>query len=110
MVCGKSLSMLVSITPLPSQAENGIEADVPNKPLAHPESASAELDKIQSDFAESLKEDEAEAIIDHASENIRIYRRGELPAIGKTAAKKILADENAETTRAPLGAGTRYSD
>ena len=62
---------------------------------------------IQSDFAESLKEDEAEAIIDHASENIRIYRRGELPAIGKTAAKKILADENAETTRAPLGAGTR---
>ena len=52
--------MLVSITPLPSQAENGIEADVPNKPLAHPESASAELDKVQSDFAESLNEDEAE--------------------------------------------------
>ena len=94
--------------PLPSQAENESEAYVPSKPLANPESASPDLDKVQSDFTESLKEDEADAIIDHATDDIRVYRRGQLPAVGKSAAKKMLAEENAETTRAPLGAGTSH--
>ncbi len=94
--------------PLPSQAENESEVCVPSKPLANPESASPDLDKVQSHFTQSLKEDEADAIIDHATDDIRVYRRGQLPAVGKSAAKKMLAEENAETTRAPLGAGTSH--
>jgi ketosteroid isomerase-like protein len=92
--------------PLPSQAENETEAYVPSKPLANPESASADLDKVQSDFAESLKEDKAEAIINNASDDIRVYRHGQLPALGKTAAKKMLVEQDAKTTRTPVGAGT----
>jgi ketosteroid isomerase-like protein len=94
--------------PSPPQAENEASVYVPNKPLAHPESASADLDKAQRELAESLKENEADAMIDRAADDIRIYRRGQLPAVGKDAAKKMLADEGAKTTRTPLGAGTSH--
>jgi ketosteroid isomerase-like protein len=91
--------------PAPQEMETEIRTYVANSPI-HSESASADLEKIQHSFAESLKEDEGDAIIDNASDNIRVYRTGQLPAVGKTAAKKMLADEDAKTTRAPLGAGT----
>jgi len=74
--------------------------------VPRPESASADLDKTQASFAESLKDDEGDAIIDNASDDIRAYRRGQLPAVGKAAAKKMLGKEDAKTSRAPLGVGT----
>ncbi len=92
--------------PQPQESETEIETYAPNSLLLHPDSASADLDKLESEFAESLREDEADAIIDHASDDIRVYRRGQLPAVGKKAAKKMLAEEDAKTSRAPLGAGT----
>jgi ketosteroid isomerase-like protein len=92
--------------PQPKEAETETRTYVPNSPTLQPESASTDLDKVQSEFAESLRDDEADAIIDHASDDLRVYRRGQLPAVGKTAAEKMLADEDAKTSRAPLGAGT----
>jgi ketosteroid isomerase-like protein len=92
--------------PEPQEAESEIKTYIPNHPLVHPESARADLEKIQRSFGESLKKDEADAIIDNASEDIRVYRRGEFPAVGKTAAEKMLGEKNAEATRMPLGAGT----
>jgi ketosteroid isomerase-like protein len=94
--------------PQPQEAETEIRTDVPISPVLQPESASTGLDKLQSEFAESLRDDEADAIIDHASDYIRVYRRGQLPAVGKRAAEKMLADEDAKTSRAPLGAGTSH--
>jgi ketosteroid isomerase-like protein len=64
------------------------------------------LERVQTDFAESLKKDEGDAILDAASEDIRVYRRGLLPAVEKSPAKKMLAAEHAKTSRTPLGAGT----
>jgi len=92
--------------PQREEAEGEIRIHVPNFPLVHPESGSADLDKTEHSFAKSLKEDEADAITDNASNDIRVYRSGHLPAVGKTAAKKMLGDKKAKTTRAPLGAGT----
>ena len=92
--------------PQPQEAETEIRTYIPDSPLLQPESASTDLDKVQSDFTESLRDDEADAVIDHASDDIRVYRRGQLPAVGKTAAEKMLADEDAKTSRAPQGAGT----
>ena len=66
----------------------------------------ADLEKIQRSFSELLKKDAADATITNASEDIRVYRRGEFPAVGKTAAEKMLGKKNAKTTRTPLGAGT----
>ncbi|PYI43137.1 MAG: hypothetical protein DMF12_04590 [Verrucomicrobia bacterium] len=63
------------------------------------------MEKTERNFAESLNDDEGDAIIDHASDDIRVYRRGQLPAVGSTAAKKMLAEEDAKTTRTPLGVG-----
>jgi ketosteroid isomerase-like protein len=92
--------------PQPQEAESKVRTYVPNFPLAHSESASADLEKTQRSFAESLKEDEADVILDNASDDIRIYRDGQLPAVGKTAAKKQLSEQDAKTTRTPRGAGT----
>jgi len=91
--------------PQPQEAETEIRTELPTSPVL-PESGGADLDKIQASFAESLKDDEADAIIDNASDNIRVYRRGQLPAVGKAAARKMLGKEDAKTSRAPLGAGT----
>jgi ketosteroid isomerase-like protein len=89
----------------PRGVETEIRTYVPNAAIPHSESATADLEKAQRSFAESLKEDETDAIIDNASDDIRIYRDGQLPAVGKAAAKKMLADEDAKTTRAPSGTG-----
>jgi ketosteroid isomerase-like protein len=78
---------------------------VPNFIITHSEFANTDLEKAQRSFAESLKKDEADAIIDNASDNIRVYRNGQLPAVGKKAAEKMLAEEDAKTTRAPSGTG-----
>jgi ketosteroid isomerase-like protein len=92
--------------PLAEAAETEIKTYVPNSPNPRPESVSADLEKTQHSFADSLKDDEADAITDNASDDIRIYRSGQFPAVGKTAAEKMLAEEDAKTTRTPRGAGT----
>jgi ketosteroid isomerase-like protein len=94
--------------PQPQEAETEIRTYVPNSPLVHLESASADLEKAQRSFAESLKEDEGDAIMDNASDEIRVYHSGQLPVVGKTAAKKMLAEEHVKTTRTPRGAGTSH--
>jgi len=91
--------------PQPQEPETEIRTYVPNSSLVHPQSADADLEKTERNFAESLKDDEGDAIIDNASDDIRVYRRGQLPAVGRTAAKKMLAEEDAKTTRTPLGVG-----
>jgi hypothetical protein len=55
-----------------------IKTHIPNSAIPHSESASADLEKAQHSFAESLKEGEADAIIDNASDDIRVYRSGQL--------------------------------
>jgi len=91
--------------PQPQGVETEISTYVPNAAIRHSESASADLEKAQRRFAESLKEDEADAITDNASDDIRIYRDGQLPVVGKRAAKKLLSEQDAKTTRTPRGAG-----
>jgi hypothetical protein len=59
-------------------------------PTLVPESASADLEKTQHSFAESLKDGEADTITDNASDDIRLYRSGQLPAVGKRLPRKCL--------------------
>jgi ketosteroid isomerase-like protein len=92
--------------PQPQGVETEIRTYVPNAAIPYSESASADLEKPQRSFAESLKKDETDAITDNASDDIRIYRDGQLPAVGKRAAKKLLSEQDAKTTRTPRGADT----
>ena len=92
--------------PQPQGLETEIRIYVPNSSISYSESAKADLEKAQRGFAEALTEDEGDAIIENASDDIRVYRSGQLPAVGKTAAKKLLSNQDAKTTRTPRGAGT----
>jgi len=91
--------------PQSQKVETEIRTYASRSVIPHSESANSDLEKAQRSFAESLKEDEGDAIIDNASDDIRIYRSGQLPAVGKKAAEKMLAEENAKTTRSPSGTG-----
>jgi hypothetical protein len=62
--------------PQPQGEETEIRTYIPNFPVSRLESASADLEKTQHSFAESLKDDEADAITDNASNDIRVYRSG----------------------------------
>ena len=92
--------------PQPQGVETEIRTYVPTAAIPHSESATAELEKAQHSFSESLNDDETEAIVDNACDDIRIYRTGQLPVVGKAAAKKMLSEEDAKTSRTPKGAGT----
>ena len=89
----------------PQGVETEIRTYVPNAAILHSESATADLEKAQHSFSESLKDGETDAIIDNASDDIRIYRTGQLPIVGKIAAKKMLSEEDAKMSRIPRGAG-----
>jgi ketosteroid isomerase-like protein len=91
--------------PQPQETEAEIRTSVPNSAMPHSESANTDLEKAQRSFAESLKDDGADAVIDNASDDIRVYRSGQLAAVGKKDAEKMLAKEDAKTTRAPSGTG-----
>ena len=91
--------------PRPQKTETEIRTYASSSVIPHSESANADLEKAQRSFAESHKEDEGDAIIDKASDDIRIYRSGQLPAAGKKTAEKMLAEEDAKTTRSPSGTG-----
>jgi ketosteroid isomerase-like protein len=92
--------------PEPQEMETEIRIYVPNSPVSRPGSANTDLEKTQHSFAESLKDDEADAITDNASNDIRVFRSGQLPAVSKTAAEKSLSEHDAKTTRTPRGTGT----
>jgi ketosteroid isomerase-like protein len=72
--------------PQPQGVETEIRTYVPNAAIPHSESATADLEKAQHNFSESLKDGETDAIIDNASE--------------------MLSEEDAKTSRTPRGAGT----
>jgi ketosteroid isomerase-like protein len=92
--------------PQPQELQTEIQIYVPNSGTPPLESANADLEKAQRAFAEALKEDEGDAIVDNASDDIRVYRSGQLPAVGKPTAKRLLSDQDAKTIRTPRGAGT----
>lgn len=84
----------------------GQEWGIPKSPLAHPECAAADLEKAQFIFSEGLKKDEGAAILGSASDDIRVYRRGAVPLVGKAAAAQgTLGSEHGKTSRTRIGGG-----
>ncbi len=53
----------------------------------------------------SLEKDEGAAIVASASDDIRIYRRGAIPAVGRAAAEQMLGPEHGKTSRTRSGGG-----
>jgi ketosteroid isomerase-like protein len=89
----------------PNQIDMAIRTDVPSTSAVNPESARADLERLQQTFSDALKDDQADAILRAAAEDIRVYRRDALPVVGQLAAGKLLSGEHVKTTRTPEGKG-----
>jgi ketosteroid isomerase-like protein len=89
----------------PSEPLAAAKTSVPKSPLAHPESAAADFEKAKIAFSEDLRMVEGPAILAAASDDVRVYRRGSIPLVGKTAAKGLLDSERGKTSRIRSGGG-----
>lgn len=94
----------------------GVNHTEPSEPLGEakswvPKSTSVTEDATQSNanieaaFMKELLQDEGAAILAHATDEIRIYRRGAVPVVGKAAAEQMLATEHWKTIRKRRGGG-----
>ncbi len=63
----------------------------------------------QQKFAEAAKIDSAAATLEIAGPEIRIYRDGHFPAVGKEAARSLLEDSRGRTSFEVIGGGTSNS-
>ena len=88
----------------------GIDHPQPAKPgevqLSLPnatQSSDVELAKREGQFEKTLKSDAGAAVLGSASQDIRVYRDGSFPAVGKDAARTLLDSDHGKTTRKTSG-------
>jgi ketosteroid isomerase-like protein len=73
------------------------------------ENSRRSLQKVQSQFAEAARNGIGQAILDYASDDIRIYRNKSFPALELVAARLMLTSEHGEVTFEPGGSKTSRS-
>jgi ketosteroid isomerase-like protein len=94
----------------------GIDHSTPTEPPSHLELLLPEIDhdvateiannrfeNAKHSLEEGLKNDAATAMISAAADRIRVLRQNQSPAVGKVAAKVLLASDHAKITRQDLG-------
>jgi ketosteroid isomerase-like protein len=87
----------------PSEPPDEVETFLPDFPVARPESVREKLQEAQKSFTELLAKDAGAAVLAKAGDNVRVYRRGEFPAVGKTAAQLMLSSDHGKETRTRAG-------
>ena len=95
--------------PQPKEPAGEVETFVPDFPIARLESGRQRLEDAEKSFTESLAKNAGAAVRAQAGDGIRVYRRGAVPAIGKTAAKLILSSDEEKQTRNRAGGGLSRS-
>jgi ketosteroid isomerase-like protein len=97
--------------PHPTDAPDDVETFVPDFPIARPESVRERWDEAQKSFADLLMKDAGAAVLAKAGDQIRVYRKGAVPAVGKDAAQLMLSSDHGKETRTRVGGGmSRSSD
>lgn len=92
--------------PQPAEKTDKVETFVPKSGGAQSSSATGALQKAQQSFIGALKTDAGQAVMANASEDVRVYRQGEFPAVRKMAAQSMLNSDHAKMTRTKAGGGT----
>jgi len=82
---------------------------VPDFPIAYADSVRQRLEDAEKNFTESLVQDAGAAVLAKAGDDIRVYRRGAVPAVGKTAAKLMLSSDHEKQTRRRADSGLSRS-
>lgn len=93
-----------------AESSGEVETFVPEFPMARPESVRDRFDDAQKIFAELLLKDAGAAVLAKAGEQIRVYRRGAVPAVGKIAAQLMLSSDHGTETRERAGGGMSTSN
>jgi ketosteroid isomerase-like protein len=95
--------------PQPKESAGEVKTFVPDFPIAHADSVRQRLQDAEKNFRESLAQDAGAAVLAQAGDEIRIYRRGAAPAVGKTAAKLMFSSDQEKQTRNGAGGGLSQS-
>jgi ketosteroid isomerase-like protein len=96
--------------PQATEPPGDVETFVPEFPIARSESVRDRWDEAQKIFAELLTKDAGAAVLAKAGDQIRVYRRGAVPAVGKTAAQLMLSSDHGKQTRERAGGGMSTSN
>ena len=94
----------------PKEPASEVKTFVPDFPIAHADSVRQRLQDAEKNFTDSLAQDAGAAVLAQAGDNIRVYRRGAVPAVGKTAAKLLLSSDQEKQIRKRAGSGLSRSD
>jgi ketosteroid isomerase-like protein len=68
-----------------------------------------DLEKAEKALGEALAKDAGAAVATSAADNVRLYRENAFPAVGKTAASRLLGSEHGKMTRKTSGGGMSSS-
>nr|ALS90106.1 MepB protein [uncultured bacterium] len=82
----------------------------PNEKSERGNDRSNGLGEREKRFSEALQVDAGQAILNSASEEIRLFRQGSHPAVGKQSAERILTTDHAKVTRQEMGRGLSSSN
>jgi ketosteroid isomerase-like protein len=96
--------------PQPTEPPGEVETFVPEFPIAGPESVRQRLEETEKTFAELLAKDAGAAVLVKAGDQIRVYRKGAIPAVGKTAAQLMLRSDHGKENRTRSGSGVSRSN
>jgi ketosteroid isomerase-like protein len=95
--------------PQPKEPAGEVKTFVPDFPIAHADSVRQRLEDAEKNFTESLAQDAGAAVLAKPGDDIRVYRRGAVPAVGRTAAKVMLGSDQEKQTRKRAGSGMSQS-
>jgi ketosteroid isomerase-like protein len=95
--------------PQPKESAGEVKTFVPDFPIARFESVRQRLQDAERNFTDSLAQDAGAAVVAQAGDEIRVYRHGAVPAVGRTAAKVMLGSDQEKQTRKRAGSGMSQS-
>jgi ketosteroid isomerase-like protein len=95
--------------PPPKEPAGELKTFVSDFPIAHAGTVRQRLEDAERNFTESLAQDAGAAVLAQSGDDIRVYRRGTAPALGKTAAKLMLGSDQEKQTRKRAGSGVSRS-
>lgn len=87
----------------PEPLHLSIPKDAPEVKSANSRRKALPVQEAQQNFAEAAKTNSTDAILDAATEEVRIYRDGSFPAVGKSAARALLKTKSGGASFERLG-------
>ena len=89
----------------PGEPELSFSTEPPDAPQKSGVGTLLKLEKVQKSFARAAKWDSTAALLAVAADDVRVYREGAFPAVGKDAARLMLSVRRGELSQTRIGGG-----